>query len=86
MRHGGLVICAAVSPYRATRSDARNLVGQDCFVEVFVDTPLEVCEQRDTKGIYAKRQRGEIKGFTGIDDPCDPVASPDQVRHSGAYA
>ncbi len=86
VRHGGLVICAAVSPYRATRSDARNLVGQDCFVEVFVDTPLEVCEQRDTKGIYAKARRGEIKGFTGIDDPYEPPLHPeiklDTVEHT----
>jgi sulfate adenylyltransferase len=68
-RHGGLVLCAAVSPYRATRNDVRNLVGKDRFVEVFVDTPIDVCEQRDVKGMYAKARRGEIKGFTGIDDP-----------------
>jgi sulfate adenylyltransferase len=68
-RHGGLVICAAVSPYRATRNDVRNMVGKDRFIEVFVDTPLEVCEERDTKGMYAKARLGEIKGFTGIDDP-----------------
>ena len=67
--HGGTVICAAVSPYRATRNEVRNMVGKDNFVEVFVDTPLQVCEERDTKGMYAKARRGEIKGFTGIDDP-----------------
>jgi sulfate adenylyltransferase len=48
------------------------MVGKDHFVEVFVDTPLEVCEQRDAKGLYAKARRGEIKGFTGIDDPYEP--------------
>jgi len=69
VRHGGVVICAAVSPYRATRNDVRNMVGGDHYVEVFVDTPLEVCEQRDVKGLYAKARSGEIKGFTGIDDP-----------------
>jgi len=69
VRHGGVVICAAVSPYRATRNDVRNMVGQDHFIEVFVDTPLEVCEARDVKGMYAKARRGEIKDFTGIDDP-----------------
>ena len=69
VRHGGLVICAAVSPYRATRNDVRNLIGKDRFIEVFVDTPLEVCEKRDVKGMYAKARRGEIKDFTGIDDP-----------------
>ena len=69
VRHGGVVVCAAVSPYRATRNDVRNMVGQDHYVEVFVDTPLEVCEQRDTKGLYTRARRGEITGFTGIDDP-----------------
>ncbi len=69
VRYGGVAICAAVSPYRATRNDVRNMVGASHFVEVFMDTPLEVCEQRDVKGMYAKARRGEIKEFTGIDDP-----------------
>ncbi|MEQ1921977.1 MAG: adenylyl-sulfate kinase, partial [Pyrinomonadaceae bacterium] len=69
VRHGGVVICAAVSPYRSTRSEVRQMMGSDNFVEIFVDTPLNVCESRDTKGMYAKARRGEIKGFTGIDDP-----------------
>ncbi|MFB3904536.1 MAG: bifunctional sulfate adenylyltransferase/adenylylsulfate kinase [Acidobacteriota bacterium] len=77
VRHGGRVICAAVSPYRSTRNDVRNMIGRDNFIEVFVDTPLEVCEQRDTKGMYAKARRGEIKGFTGIDDPYEPPVSPE---------
>ena len=77
VRHGGLVICAAVSPYRATRNDVRNMVGADHFVEVFVDTPLDVCEQRDTKGMYEKARRGEIKDFTGIDDPYEPPLAPE---------
>jgi sulfate adenylyltransferase len=68
-RHGGAVICAAVSPYRATRNEVRNLVGADNFIEIFVNTPLAVCEQRDAKGMYTKARRGEIKQFTGIDDP-----------------
>ena len=72
VRHGGVVLSAAVSPYRATRNDVRNMVGKDRFIEVFVDTPLEVCEQRDIKGMYAKARRGEIKDFTGIDDPYEP--------------
>ena len=72
VRHGGVAICAAVSPYRATRNDVRNMVGTDQFIEVFVDTPLEECERRDIKGMYAKARRGEIKGFTGIDDPYEP--------------
>lgn len=77
VRHGGVAICAAVSPYRATRNDARAMVGSDRFVEVFVDTPLEVCEQRDVKGMYAKARRGEIKEFTGISDPYEPPQSPE---------
>lgn len=77
VRHGGVVVCAAVSPYRATRNDIRNLVGSDRFVEVFVDTPLAVCEQRDVKGMYARARRGEIKGFTGIDDPYEPPLHPE---------
>jgi sulfate adenylyltransferase len=85
-RHGGTVICAAVSPYRATRNDARNMVGSDLFVEVFVDTPIEVCEQRDIKGLYAKARRGEIKDFTGVDDPYEPPEDPeitlDTLEHS----
>ncbi|HQU84195.1 MAG TPA: bifunctional sulfate adenylyltransferase/adenylylsulfate kinase [Pyrinomonadaceae bacterium] len=68
VRHGGIAICAAVSPYRAARNEVRNLVGKNNFIEIFVDTPLEICERRDTKGMYAKARRGEIKDFTGIDD------------------
>jgi sulfate adenylyltransferase len=74
-----MVICAAISPYRATRNDVRNMVGADHFVEVFVDTPLEVCEDRDTKGLYAKARRGEIEGFTGIDDPYEAPEHPEIV-------
>jgi sulfate adenylyltransferase len=68
-RHNGTVICAAISPYRSTRNEARKMAGEDRFIEIWVNTPLEVCEQRDIKGLYAKARRGEIKGFTGIDDP-----------------
>jgi sulfate adenylyltransferase len=86
VRHGGVTICAAVSPYIATRNDVRNLVGADRFIEVFVDTPLGICEKRDTKGIYAQARRGEIKHFTGIDDPYEaplnPEISLDTVSHS----
>ncbi len=77
VRHGGLVICAAVSPYRATRNDVRNMMGKDHFIEVFVNTPLDVCEARDTKGMYAKARRKEITGFTGIDDPYEEPRHPE---------
>ena len=76
VRHGGIAVVAAVSPYQATRDEVRHMVGGDHFVEVFVDTPLEVCEQRDSKGVYAKARRGEITGLTGIDDPYEPPAAP----------
>jgi len=77
VRHGGTVICAAVSPYRAARNDVRRMIGDDRFVEVFVDTPLQVCEERDAKGMYARARRGEIAGFTGIDDPYQPPENPE---------
>jgi sulfate adenylyltransferase len=76
VRHGGIAICAAISPYRATRNDVRNMVGEG-FTEIFMDTPLEVCEARDTKGLYAKARRGEITGFTGIDDPYEAPVAPE---------
>ena len=86
VRHGGIVLCAAVSPYRSTRNDVRSMVGSGQFIEVFVDTPLDVCEERDVKGMYAKARRGEIKNFTGIDDPYerpeDAEITLDTTRHS----
>jgi sulfate adenylyltransferase len=77
VRHHGVVICAAVSPYQAARNECRSMVGENRFIEIFVDTPLEVCEQRDIKGMYAKARRGEIKGFTGIDDPYEEPLNPE---------
>lgn len=76
-RHTGTVICAAISPYSKTRNEARKMVGSDQFVEVFVNTPLETCEKRDIKGLYAKARSGEIKGFTGIDDPYEAPVNPE---------
>lgn len=79
VRHRGIVIVAAVSPYEATRNQVRDMVGGEAFVLVHVATPLAVCEQRDVKGLYAKAHRGEIKGLTGVDDPYEAPASPDLV-------
>src|SRR5512143_2581472 len=76
VRHGGVVVCAAISPYRAARNEARQMVGEN-FIMVYMDTPIEVCEQRDTKGLYAKARRGELKGFTGVDDPYEPPIQPE---------
>lgn len=78
-RHGGGVICAAVSPYRATRNECRAMVGSDRFIEIFVDAPLDVCEERDAKGMYRLAREGKIKNFTGIDDPYEPPLNPELV-------
>jgi len=77
VKHHGAVICAAVSPYRATRNDIRGLVGAERFIEVYVNTPIEECEKRDDKGLYAKAKRGEIDNFTGISDPYEPPIEPE---------
>jgi len=79
VRHGGVAICAAVSPYRSTRNECRSMVGSNRFIEVYVDTPLEVCEERDPKGMYARAREGLIKGFTGIDDPYESPTNPEIV-------
>lgn len=79
VRHSGAVICAAISPYQATRDEVRNMVGSDSFILVFVDTPLEVCELRDPKGLYAKARQGEIKSFTGVDDPYEQPTNAEIV-------
>lgn len=71
------VITAAISPYRETRDSARELIGDDKFIEIHVSTPLEECEARDTKGLYAKARSGEIKEFTGISDPYEEPLSPE---------
>ncbi len=85
VRHNGIVITAAISPYRGTRNDVRRLIGEN-YIEVFVDTPLEVCIERDNKGFYSQSKRGDLKGLTGIDDPYEPPLNPeivlDTIDHS----
>jgi sulfate adenylyltransferase len=77
-RHGGVCICAAIAPFRTARQEARERISQlGGFYEIYVATPLAVCETRDTKGLYRKARRGEIKNFTGIDDPFEP---PDRAE------
>ena len=71
------ILDAAISPYQSTRDAVRNMVGTSQFIEVFVDTPLNICEARDAKGMYAKARRGEITGFTGIDDPYESPNDPE---------
>jgi sulfate adenylyltransferase len=79
VRHGGLVVAALVSPYRDTRSEVRDMVSAagGAFVEVFVDTPLDVVEARDVKGWYAKARSGEVKDLTGVDDPYEAPLEPE---------
>ena len=73
------MICAAVSPYRATRNECRGMFAPGHFIEVFVDAPLEVCEERDVKGMYRQAREGKIKNFTGIDDPYEPPLNSEIV-------
>ena len=74
---GTIVMTAFISPYRADRDQARELITEGRFVEVFVDCPLEVCEERDTKGLYKKARAGEIKEFTGISAPYEQPLNPE---------
>jgi adenylylsulfate kinase len=74
-RNGVIVIVSAISPYRELRQEVRRAV--DTFVEVYVNAPLEVCERRDVKGLYRKARAGEIRGFSGIDDPYEPPLEPE---------
>ena len=80
---GIVVLTAFVSPYRRDRDLARSQVAEGDFIEVFVDTPLEICEQRDPKGLYKKARAGEIQGFTGIDDPYEPPQNAELVLDGG---
>jgi len=74
---GVIVITAFISPFRAERQMARELVGKSEFIEVYVDTPLAIAEERDPKGLYKKARRGELKNFTGIDSPYEAPGAPD---------
>ena len=79
-RAGGAVICAAISPYRSAREEARKMVG-DNFIMAYMDTPIEICEERDVKGLYAKARQameeGKPMGFTGVDDPYELPIDPE---------
>lgn len=75
--HSGIITLSSfISPTRAIRAKAKAIIGEEDFIEIFIDTPLEVCEARDVKGLYAKARRGEIKGFTGIDSPYEAPENP----------
>ena len=81
---GIVTLTAFISPYRRDRDAVRTRLDEGDFIEVFVDAPLEVCEARDPKGLYAKARAGEIKGFTGIDDPYEPPEKPEMVLDAAA--
>jgi len=74
---GLIVLCAFISPFKKDRQIAKDLVGKDEFIEIYVDTPLEICEQRDPKHLYQKARSGDILNFTGIDSPYEPPDCPD---------
>lgn len=76
LNSGIITICSFVSPTIAIRKSAEEIIGKSSFLEIFVNTPLEVCEKRDVKGLYQKARKGEIKGFTGIDSPYEKPQKP----------
>ncbi len=78
-RNGVIAITALISPYKSSRDAAREMIGTQRFVETYIKAPLEVCEQRDPKGLYAKARRGEINNMTGIQDPFEEPTEPDLV-------
>ena len=81
--HSGVItLNSFISPTEEIREMAKSIIGEENFIEIFVNTPIEVCEQRDVKGLYAKARRGEIKNFTGIDSPFDAPAHPDVELHT----
>ncbi len=81
---GLLVICSFVSPTNSLRQLAKEVIGEKDFYEIYVQAPLEVCEKRDVKGLYAKARRGEIKNFTGIDAPFDVPQNPALIIDTSA--
>jgi adenylyl-sulfate kinase len=76
---GLIVLSAFISPFAADRDQVKKIAGAENYIEIFVDTPIEVCEQRDVKGLYKKARAGEVKNFTGINSPYEVPASPDLI-------
>jgi adenylylsulfate kinase len=81
---GIIALTAFISPYRVDRDRVRASLAKGDFVEVFVDAPIDVCEKRDPKGLYKKARAGEIKGFTGIDDPYEPPQAPELILNAAS--
>lgn len=82
---GSIILTAFISPYRDDRDNAREIIGNENFIEVFVSADLSVCEERDPKGLYKKARAGEIKGFTGIDAPYEEPINPELVVETDKY-
>jgi len=76
-RNGVIVLCPVIAPYRAARDEVRALHEDGRFLEVYVSTPVDVCSERDVKGLYAEQKAGNISGLTGVDDPYEPPLNPD---------
>lgn len=76
LNSGIILICAFISPTKDIRCMARDIIGEEDFLEVFVDTPLEICEKRDPKGLYEKARKGELKNFTGVSAPFEVPEQP----------
>ena len=83
---GLIVLCAFISPFRAERRMVRSLVGEQEFIEIFVDAPLDVCKERDPKGLYRRALAGEIKNFTGVDQPYETPESPELKLSSAEHS
>ncbi len=87
MLDAGLVVLSAfISPFKADREQVKSIVGVENFIEVFVDAPLEICEERDVKGLYKKARLGEVKNFTGIDSPYEAPENPDVTIATGTLS
>jgi adenylylsulfate kinase len=83
---GVIVLSAFISPFQADREQVKEIVGAQNYIEVFVDAPLEVCEQRDVKGLYKKARAGEVKNFTGIDSPYEAPTHADVIIPTGTLS
>jgi adenylyl-sulfate kinase len=82
LQNHSIPVCSFIAPTREIRELARSIIGKDLFIEVFIDTPKEICALRDPKGMYAKAFKGEIKEFTGISSPWEPPLNPSLTIHT----
>lgn len=83
---GVIVIVSFISPFKEDREQAKKIIGNDNFIEVYINTSLEICEERDVKGLYKKARNGEIPNFTGIDSPYEEPERPDIILEAGKFS